>query len=147
MEFDSGVASMLLGLGTFFFIFVFAIAVFAIVVQWKLFTKAGKEGWYALIPIYNLVVLQEIAGFKWYYVFIYLVTGVPLIGPFIGGLVLIFWNIVLNVKIAKSFGKEVGFGVGMAFFTLIFRAIIAFDKSVEYKGPVVNGDIDFKDLF
>ena len=29
---------------------------------WKVFTKAGKPGWAALIPIYNIVVLLQIVG-------------------------------------------------------------------------------------
>ena len=29
---------------------------------WKMFTKAGKPGWAIIIPIYNLIVMLEIAG-------------------------------------------------------------------------------------
>jgi len=39
---------------------VFTILVIAAV--WRVFTKAGKPGWAALIPIYNMIVLLEIAG-------------------------------------------------------------------------------------
>ena len=33
-----------------------------IVVQWKVFEKAGKPGWGCIIPIYNVILLMEIAG-------------------------------------------------------------------------------------
>ena len=39
-----------------------AIAVVGIAGQWMIFTKAGKPGWAAIIPIYNLVVWLEIVG-------------------------------------------------------------------------------------
>jgi hypothetical protein len=29
---------------------------------WKTFTKAGKPGWGAIIPIYNVIILLQIAG-------------------------------------------------------------------------------------
>ena len=45
-----------------YMILMLAISVFAIVSMWKVFKKAGKEGWAALIPIYNLVVLFQISG-------------------------------------------------------------------------------------
>ena len=46
-----------------YMILMLAISVFAIVSMWKVFKKAGKEGWAALIPIYNLVVLFQKPGF------------------------------------------------------------------------------------
>ena len=39
-----------------------AIAVLGIIAMWKIFTKAGKPGWAAIIPVYNLVVWYQIAG-------------------------------------------------------------------------------------
>ena len=45
-----------------YMIIMLAVAVFSIVAMWKVFKKAGKEGWAALIPIYNLVVLFQISG-------------------------------------------------------------------------------------
>lgn len=41
---------------------ILAFYVLIIVAQWKIFTKAGQEGWKALIPIYNVVVLYKIIG-------------------------------------------------------------------------------------
>lgn len=113
------------------------------IVSWKLYEKAGKPGWTSLIPIYNTIVLFEIIGYKWYYIFFLALSSVPIIGP----IAFILFTFSYNIKLAKSFGQGTGFGIGLALVNPIFRAIISFNNSIEYKGPVVNGDIDFNDLF
>ncbi len=46
-----------------FFLFVWlAVFIVAVVAMWKIFEKAGVEGWKAIIPVYNGWVLAEIAG-------------------------------------------------------------------------------------
>ena len=48
---------------------ILAFYVLIIVAQWKIFTKAGQEGWKAIIPIYNVVVLYKIIGLSpWFMV-------------------------------------------------------------------------------
>ncbi len=42
----------------------FAAMVLSIVGMWKIFTKAGEEGWKAIIPYYNLYILCKISGAK-----------------------------------------------------------------------------------
>ena len=39
-----------------------ALVVISIVALWKVFTKAGKPGWASIIPIYNTIVIIQIAG-------------------------------------------------------------------------------------
>ncbi len=147
MYYDDAATSSLIGiiagLGIAVVFLAFAIGIFSIIVTWKLFEKAGKPGWYSIIPVYNYVVLLEIIGLKWYYIFGYCLSFIPVIGSF----AIILYSIVLSIKLAKSFGKEVGFGIGIAFVPIIFEAIIAFDKSITYNGPVVEGDLDFNNLF
>ena len=48
------------GVGTY--IFAILVGVVMIAAMWKVFTKAGKPGWASIIPIYNMVVLLDIAG-------------------------------------------------------------------------------------
>ena len=79
--------------------------IFVAVCNWKLYEKAGKEGWKALIPIYNMVVLFEIIGYKWYYIAFMFLGAIP----FIGQAALILFTISYNIKLAKAFGQEVGF--------------------------------------
>ena len=58
----------LAGLGLFFvlligFAFLFALVIIIInfVGMWKLFEKAGEDGWKAIIPIYNTLIMSKIA--------------------------------------------------------------------------------------
>jgi hypothetical protein len=49
---DAGtIAAIVAGLGIFL-LFFFAFFVFFIICHWKIFTKAGQEGWKSLIPLY-----------------------------------------------------------------------------------------------
>ena len=47
-----------------------AITIAMIMAMWKIFKKAGQEGWKSIIPIYNTYVLFEISGLKGWYVFL-----------------------------------------------------------------------------
>lgn len=132
--------------GTFmatFGIIIIAVLVFNIVARWKLYVKAGKPGWASLVPIYSTIILFEIIGYKWYYIFFLALSSVPIIGP----IAFILFTISYNIKLAKSFGQSTGFGIGLSLVNVVFTAIVAFDNSIEYKGPTVDGDIDFSDLF
>ena len=44
-----------------FFIMFLLYLVPAIVLYWRIFTKAGKPGWQSIVPVYNAVVLADIA--------------------------------------------------------------------------------------
>ena len=147
---EAGLGAVGFGLGAAFagffgviIIIALAIAVFQIIVTWKMFEKAGKPGWAAIIPIYSTYILFQIIGYKWYYLFFFLLGGVPIIG----GVALLAFTVHYNIKLAKAFGKEIGFGIGLALIPIVFIAIIAFDKDIKYIGPTVKGDIDFNDLF
>lgn len=120
-----------------------AVAVFEVIALAKMFKKAGREGWKAIIPVYNIIVLLDIIGYKWYYIFVYCATAIPVIGS----LVVCLFGLTQNIKLSKSFGKTTGFGIGLWLVGGIFVPIIAFNKNIKYVGPAVNGDIDFNDLF
>ena len=88
------------------------------VAMWKVFTKAGKPGWGAIIPIYNVVLLCDIAGKPGWWVLLYFV---PLLNAVI--------SIMVSIGVAKNFGKGVGFGLGLAFLSVIFYPILAFGSA------------------
>lgn len=134
MNYDNSIttgaaAGVVAGLLVVYVIFILAMAIFGIVVMWKIFQKAGKEGWIALIPFYNLYTLFEITwGNGWLFLLIFLS-----IIPVIGGIAVLVIIILTNIKLANAFGKSGGFAVGLIFLGIIFMAILAFDKS-EYIG-------------
>ena len=95
-----------------------------IVSGWKIFTKAGKPGWAILIPIYNIIVLLEIVGKPWWWLL--LMMFVPVVN--------VIWTIWATNLLSKSFGKGVGFTLGLLFLSIIFVPILGLG-SAEYKGP------------
>ena len=109
--------------GLVFGIFVLAILVLVIAGYWKMLEKAGQPGWGAIVPIYNSYLLCKIAGRPGWWVILLFV-------PYIS---FIFWIIVM-VDVAKSFGKGIGFAVGMILLSAIFIPILGFGDA-EYLGP------------
>ena len=90
---------------------------------WQIFTKAGKPGWASIIPFYNIIVLLEIVGRPWWWLLLMFV-------PFLNFVI----AIIVYIDLAKSFGKGVGFAIGLLLLPFIFFPILAFG-SAEYLGP------------
>lgn len=91
--------------------------------MWKMFEKAGQPGWGCIIPIYNIYLLCKIAGRPWWWLLLMLIPLVSLVVA-----------IMLCVDIAKSFGKGVGFAIGLIFLGFVFYPILGFG-SAQYQGP------------
>lgn len=98
-----------------------AIIIVFIASMWKVFVKAGKPGWAAIIPIYNLIVLLEVVGRPMWWILIYIVCS-PVA------------SIVVMLDLAKSFGKEIGFGIGLIILPIVFLPMLGFG-SATYVGP------------
>lgn len=111
-----------------FFLLYFAFAVFAIITMWKMYRKANKPGWAAIVPVYNFVVLLEIVGRPIWWI---LLTFVPLVNIYVA--------IVVALDLAKSFGKSIGFGVANFLVPFITYPILAFSKNARYVGPAAEG--------
>lgn len=92
-----------------------------IAAMWKIFVKAGQPGWAAIVPIYNNYVMQEIVGREawWLAIAIFL-------GP--------IWWIVINLDLAKSFGKEMVWGIGLILLPVVFYPLLGFGDA-QYQGP------------
>ena len=105
-----------------------AIGVLTIIANWKIFTKAGQAGWKSLIPIYNIVILFRIAGISPWWILAYLAAFIPVSG-WLASLAL---SIYLMINLAKAFGKEGGFAVGLILLNTIFMMILAFGDA-EYQ--------------
>jgi hypothetical protein len=100
-----------------------AIVIFAVVIAWKVYAKAGKPGWAVLVPVYNLIAYLQMVGRPVWWILLFLVPFVNIIIAFL-----------LCLDLAKSFGKSAGFGVGIFFLGPIFWAILAFSDA-QYQGP------------
>ena len=122
------------------------IIILKVVGEWKMFKKAGKEGWPALIPIYNDYILCKIVGINpWWIAAIYIVPFIPIIGqafaPFVG----IYFYVILYVSTARSYGKEDSFAVGLFLLTPIFMLILGCGDS-KYLGARPMSDPIFDAL-
>ncbi len=91
---------------------------------WKTFEKAGKQGWGAIIPIYNIYLLCEIAGKPGWWVLLYFI-------PFVNIVV----SLLVMIDVAKAFGKDVIYGVVLLwFFNAIGFLLLGFGDA-QYVGP------------
>lgn len=111
------------GIGAFGIIInlVFLVLIFGS--MWKLFEKAGKPGWAAIIPIYNFIVLIEIVGKPTIWILYLLIPCV--------NIVFFIW---LTNLLAKSFGKSEGYTVGLIIVPIVFYPLLGFGDA-PYLGP------------
>lgn len=101
---------------------VLSLIVFSIIIHWKIYEKAGEPGWAAIVPIYNLLVFLKIVNKPWWWIFM---LCIPIVN--------IVFGIIIIHRLSRSFGKDAGFTVGILFLSIIFLAILAFDKSTYTK--------------
>ena len=83
----------------------------------KIFKKGSIKQYKAYIPIVNFINLLKLNDFKWYYIFLFLISPVN-----------IWLYIYYNIRLGKKFNKKSGFIVGMIFLPIIFYIILAFNK-------------------
>jgi hypothetical protein len=107
------------GVGVYIFAILFSVLMIA--AMWKVFTKAGKPGWAAIVPIYNIIVLLQIAGKPVWWIILFFIPIVSLIIA-----------ILTYVALAERFGKGGGFAVGLVLLGPIFFPILGFG-SAQYR--------------
>lgn len=100
-----------------------------VIAMWKIFKKADEPGWTSIIPILNVYKLYKISmGNGW----LALLLLIPVVNVVI--------YIIMNIKLAKAFGKGGGFALGLILLNTIFVLILGFGKD-QYIGP--NGERKF----
>lgn len=115
-----GALGAILGLG--FMLVWLVVMVVVIAGMWKVFTKAGQPGWAAIVPIYNIIVLLQIAGKPVWWVILMLI-------PFVNFIV----AILVCIAVAEKFGKSTAYGLGLAFLGIIFFPMLGFGDA-RYQG-------------
>ena len=133
---DAGsIAAIIAGLGIFL-VFFFAFLIFFIICSWKIYKKAGKEGWECIVPIYNIIVYLDIIKRPRWWIVLYFI---PLVSLVIA--------VINYMDTAKAFGKSTGFGIGLLLLSPIFYPILAFgDAKYIYNetDPLINEIQEFK---
>ena len=107
------------------------ISVFNVICLWRVFTKAGKPGWAAIVPFYNIIVLLEITNMPMWYIVLFIIP--------IGNIIA---SILVYIELAHRFGKSTAFGVGLVFLSPIFMAILAFDKNTVFQVDTSNSQFN-----
>ena len=76
--------------------------ILSIVANYRLFEKAGEEGWKAIIPFYNYFVLCRIVMGDSLWFWLGFVPGINVFGRF-----------YIRFKTGEAYGKTTGFNIGM----------------------------------
>ena len=92
-----------------------------IISMWKIFEKAGMEGWESIIPIYSTYILTKIVNKPGYWTILMLIPYVNIV-----------FSIWASNRLSKSFGKSEGFTIGLILLPFIFYPILGLGDA-EYK--------------
>jgi len=101
-----------------------ALVLLVIAGAWRMFDKAGKPGWTAIVPVYNLMMWAEIAGRPAWHGLLALIPAF--------GVVFVF---MIAIDVAKSFGRSGASGAGIVLLGFVFLPWLGFGRST-YLGPV-----------
>lgn len=123
---DAEVMTAVMGFLATYAIVIGILAIVLIVSKWIIFKKANKPGWASIIPIYNMVVEYQIANVN---PLLIILLIIPVVN-FVASIVL---SIIVNINLAKAFGKSGAFAAGLIFLPVIFFPILAFGNA-EYQG-------------
>lgn len=99
-----------------------AILVVIIAGIWKVFEKAGHPGWAAIVPLYNVYILLQIAGKPAWWLVLFIIPVVNFIVA-----------IIVALAIAERFGKTPAYGIGLALLGFIFYPLLGFGDA-QYRG-------------
>ncbi|HEX4965220.1 MAG TPA: DUF5684 domain-containing protein [Thermoanaerobaculia bacterium] len=96
---------------------VIGFGVFALIVagMWKVFEKAGHPGWAAIVPIYNAYILTLIAGRDILWLILLFIPIVNIVAA-----------VLISLDVARKFGKDTLYGIGLAFLGFIFYPLLGF---------------------
>lgn len=160
MDYSTAGAGVAGGLIAGIMMFIVVLIIISLVIEllkligtWKMLTKAGESGWKSLIPFYNQWTLCKVAGISPYWVLEIIV--VSMINTVLNGILgsnvisgilslivyantIYFW-VILSISLAKSFGKDTGFGVATVFFSFITYPMMGMG-SATYAGPTPIND-------
>jgi len=131
LNLPAGTGSLFAGLYIFLIFFYVAIIFFAIAEvallftsYWFLFKKAGRKPWPAVVPILNQLMLIDIAGKPWWWIFMFYVPVANIV-----------FEVMLYIDLARAYGKSGGWAAGLLLLPYVFFPILAFSKNISYQRP------------
>lgn len=104
--------------GIFFYLVILALVVLEIAGLWKVFEKAGKPGWAAIVPIYNLIVILQIIKRPIWWIVLFII-------PFVNIVV----AIIAYIDLAKAFDKDALYGIALLILGFIFLPMLGWGEA------------------
>ena len=141
--------SSLVFLGGMYLMIAFAWWILQIIANWRIFIKAGEDGWKSIIPIYGDYISYKIA---WQPAYFWLTLILGIVSSYLQGtletgesltvymlvilikIILVVISIMYSIKLARAFGRGTGFAIGLIFLQPIFMLILGFGDD-RYYGP------------
>ena len=117
-EYTNGFLEFVAIFSLIFLLLFLVILVVLLVANYKIFKKAGKNGWECLIPIYATIVKFEFLNIPLWFLLIYLIPGVGIIP-----------QVIMSINLAKKFDKDAFFALGLIILPVVFYPILAFSDA------------------
>ena len=115
-----------------YMLFVVAVYVITVIGLWKMYVKAGRPGWAAIIPVYNWWVWVEIIERPrwWFWVLVgsVLLSWVPIVGIVLSIAMFVLYQLGC-LDMAKRFGQGTGYGIGLWLLPFVFAPILGFGSA------------------
>ena len=111
-----GAGSLMAGMGI---IIPIALWVLIIVAMCKVYMKAGRGWWEAIIPVYSAFIFLKIINKSYWNILLFCIPIVNCI-----------FAIIFMSRLSKKFGYGNGFTIGLFFLPMIFFPILAWGSSV-----------------
>lgn len=151
---QSALAAVFATMGIFAIVIGIAWYILQVIAYWKIFVKAGKPGWHSIIPFLNN---WDEVDLSWSRTMAWVVTCLSIVGcvlsviisnqqaqgvqisgalntlSIVVALIAIVLSIISEYKLAKAFGKGIGFFLGLVFLNPIFKLILGFGDA-QYQG-------------
>lgn len=106
------------------YLLMIAVAFVVTGIMWAgVFKKAGHAKWKAFVPFYSQWMLVKIAGRPESHFWLQFI-------PYAG----IYWAVCTLNDIAKSFGKDAAYTVGLVFIPVVFASMLSYGEA-QYRGP------------
>ena len=123
--YDNSASTYPTSFGGSFWLFSLLLVIVFVVASWKIFNKAGKPGWYSIIPFFNIYQMFVIAGMSgWWFLALFI--------PFLN----IIAYILLAVNLAHAFGKSTVWGIFLlAILSGIGHLILGFGSAKYQSAP------------
>ena len=130
---DEQILAIIMGFFGIFFAVLLILTILTIIGRWKVFVKAGKPGWHAIIPFLNTYDLYEIGGQKGiYFLFAFI--------PFVGTLISKVFTFLAYYNITRAFNKSKWHLVGLTILPFIFYLVLGFSNDQFDRRRVIDDE-------